>query len=42
LIGNELEEALDLKLKDAYATCTGVMILRIDLPDSYESAIEDT
>ena len=29
-------------LNDAYANCTGLMLLKIDLPDSYEQAIVDT
>ncbi len=41
-IGKEMEEMLAFKLQEAYANCTGVMLLRIDLPDNFESAIEDT
>lgn len=41
-IGNALEKALNEKLQDAYANCTGFMLLRIDLPDSYEEAIVET
>lgn len=42
LIGHEFEVALNEKLYVAYANCTGLMLLKIDLPDTYESAIEDT
>ena len=38
-VGNALEKALNEKLLDAYANCTGFMLLTIDLPDSYEDAI---
>ena len=41
-IGTELERALNESLYSAYAECTGLMLLKIDLPDSYEGAIEDT
>ena len=41
-IGRQLESALNESLYKAYAECTGLMLLKIDLPDSYESAIEDT
>ncbi len=42
MIGDELQKALNAKLNEAYADCTGFMLLKIDLPDSYEGAIVDT
>ena len=41
-VGNALEKALNEKMVEAYANCTGFMLLKIDLPDSYEDAIVDT
>lgn len=41
-VGNSLEASLNQKLQEAYADCTGFMLLKIDLPDSYEDAIVDT
>jgi hypothetical protein len=41
-IGNAFETALNDRLKSAFATCTGFMLLKIDLPDSYEEAIVET
>lgn len=41
-VGNALELALNEKLVAAYANCTGFMLLKIDLPDSYEDAIVET
>ncbi|CDW85393.1 UNKNOWN [Stylonychia lemnae] len=41
-VGNQLEKALNVKLQEAFANCTGLMLLKIDLPDSYEDAIVDT
>lgn len=41
-IGKKLEESLKIKLFQAHANVTGFMILKIDLPDSYEEAIVDT
>ena len=37
-----MQLALNEKLNEAYANCTGFMLLKIDLPDSYEEAIVDT
>lgn len=33
---------MNAKLQEAHATCTGFMLLKIDLPDTYEEAIVDT
>ena len=41
-IGRDFEVALNEALLVAHANCTGLMLLKIDLPDSYENAIEDT
>jgi hypothetical protein len=41
-VGEEMMSRLNSVLNDAYANCTGFMLLRIDLPDSYEQAIVDT
>jgi len=41
-VGNQLEKALNEKLQEAYANCTGFMLLKIDLPDSFEEAIVET
>ena len=35
-------EKLNEVLNQAYANCTGLMLLVIDLPESYENAIVDT
>jgi hypothetical protein len=35
-VGEEMMARLNSVLNDAYANCTGFMLLRIDLPDSYE------
>jgi len=37
-----LEVELRKQLRKAYANCTGLMLLKIDLPDVYEEAIVDT
>jgi len=42
LIGKKLEQSLKERLNLAFADCTAFMILKIDLPDSYEEAIVDT
>lgn len=41
-IGLTMKLLLNKSLKDAYATCTGVQMLLIGLPDSYENSIVDT
>ena len=41
-IGKEFEIKLRERLLKAHANCTGLMLLKIDLPDVYESAIVDT
>jgi len=41
-VAEEMRKSLDEMLQQAYARCTGFMMLRIDLPDSYENAIVDT
>lgn len=42
IVGEKLKTAVDERLKLAHASCTGLMLLKIDLPDSYENAIVDT
>ena len=42
LIGQELESHLRQALMQAHANCTGLMLLKIDLPDVYEESIIDT
>jgi hypothetical protein len=42
LIGQELESHLRRALMQAHANCTGLMLLKIDLPDIYEESIIDT
>jgi regulator of protease activity HflC (stomatin/prohibitin superfamily) len=41
-IGQEIEVELRKNLLIAHANCTGLMLLKIDMPDTYESAIEET
>jgi hypothetical protein len=41
-LGQKLEASLKARLALAYANVTGFMLLKIDLPDSYEAAIVDT
>lgn len=41
-IGNEFKVALNKTLANVHATCTGLMLLNIDLPNSYEDAIVNT
>jgi len=36
LVGEEMMTKLNRVLNDGFANCTGFMLLRIDLPDSYE------
>ncbi len=42
LIGEAFEEAVRKALLEAHANCTGLMLLKIDMPDIYEDAIVDT
>ena len=41
-VGTQFKKALNEKLYEAFANCTGLMLLKIDLPDTYEGAIVDT
>ena len=41
-IGDEMKAELVKELDPAYAHVTGFMLLKIDLPDTYEHAIVDT
>jgi len=41
-IGQSMEQSLRDYLKGAHAEITGFMLLKIDLPDSYEMAIVKT
>ena len=42
MIGQEMQSKLNEALKEAFATCTGFMMVKIELPTSYEEAIVDT
>lgn len=42
IIGKEFEKELQRALLLAHANCTGLMLLKIDMPDVYEGAIVDT
>ena len=41
-IGEYMQEKLNEELQNAYATCEGLQLLRIDLPKSYEDSIVST
>lgn len=41
-LGQRLQESLNKRLQEAFAVCKGLMLLKIDLPDSYEEAIVET
>lgn len=42
MVGIEMEKSLRAALLKAHANCTGLMLLKIDMPDVYEGAIENT
>lgn len=42
MVGIMMETSLRAALLKAHANCTGLMLLKIDMPDVYEGAIENT